>query len=86
VLSRVSSYDSLGSFVFIPLGLVLAGPAAAAFGLKETLIAGAAVGLVVVLSPLISRDVRELTWIEAPEAAPAGGRAVEPLAVGADPD
>jgi hypothetical protein len=30
--------------------------------------------------------VRELTWIEAPEAAPAGGRAVEPLAVGADPD
>jgi MFS family permease len=86
VLSRVSSYDSLGSFVFIPLGLVLAGPAAAAFGLKETLIAGAAVGLVVVLSPLISRDVRELTWIEAPEPAPAGGRAVEPLAVGADPD
>jgi MFS family permease len=31
-LSRVAAYDSLGSFAFIPIGLVLAGPAVTAFG------------------------------------------------------
>ncbi|MCP9485353.1 MAG: MFS transporter [Gaiellaceae bacterium MAG52_C11] len=35
--SRVSSYDTLGSFVLIPLGLALVGPIAAAIGRQETL-------------------------------------------------
>jgi MFS family permease len=35
--SRVSSYDVLGSFVLIPLGLALVGPVAAAIGRQETL-------------------------------------------------
>jgi MFS family permease len=37
-LSRVSSYDWLGSLVFLPAGYVLAGPAADAFGVAETLV------------------------------------------------
>jgi MFS family permease len=42
-LSRVSSYDSFGSFVLIPLGAALAGPVAAVIGVHETLLAAAVV-------------------------------------------
>ena len=38
VLSRVYSYDSLGSWIFMPIGLVVAGPLAQAIGTEETLI------------------------------------------------
>jgi predicted MFS family arabinose efflux permease len=37
-LSRVSSYDWLGSLVFLPAGYMLAGPAAEAVGVAETLV------------------------------------------------
>jgi MFS family permease len=37
IQSRVSSYDTLGSFVLMPLGMALAGPAAALFGTTPTL-------------------------------------------------
>src|SRR5262245_10019947 len=40
-LSRVSSYDSFGSFVLLPLGAALAGPIAALIGVQETLLAAA---------------------------------------------
>ena len=40
-LSRVSSYDWFGSLVFNPAGLALAGPVAAAFGARATLITAA---------------------------------------------
>jgi MFS family permease len=40
-LSRVSSYDSFGSFVLLPLGAALAGPVAAVIGVQETLIGAA---------------------------------------------
>jgi predicted MFS family arabinose efflux permease len=42
-LSRVSSYDSFGSFVLLPLGAALAGPIAAVIGVQETLIGAAVV-------------------------------------------
>jgi MFS family permease len=41
-LSRVSSYDWLGSLVFLPAGYMLAGPAAESFGVSETLVFAAA--------------------------------------------
>jgi predicted MFS family arabinose efflux permease len=59
-LSRVSSYDALGSFVFIPLGLSLAGPIADAIGLTHALWLAAAVVAGSMLSALAVRDVREL--------------------------
>ena len=59
-LSRVSSYDALGSFVFIPLGLSLAGPVADAIGLTHALWLAAAVTTGSMLSALSMRDVREL--------------------------
>jgi MFS family permease len=59
-LSRVSSYDALGSFVFIPLGLTLAGPVADLIGLTHALWLAAAVVSGSMLSALAVRDVREL--------------------------
>jgi Transmembrane secretion effector len=41
--SRVSSYDALGSFVLIPLGMAVIGPAAAILGVSTTLWIAAAV-------------------------------------------
>jgi hypothetical protein len=59
-LARVTSYDALGSFVFIPLGFTLAGPAAEGFGLSETLWAATALTAALAVLPLASRDVRNL--------------------------
>lgn len=66
-LSRVSSYDALGSFVAIPLGLTIAGPLSEIVGV-ETLLWGAALAYVTVNgTALLSRDVRTL---ERTDAAP----------------
>jgi MFS family permease len=59
-LARVTSYDALGSFVFIPVGYTLAGPAAEGFGLSETLWAATAVTAALTVLSLGSADVRNL--------------------------
>ena len=59
-LSRVYSYDALGSFVLIPLGLIAAGPVAAAIGTHEALWAAAGVIALATLAMLAVRDVRTL--------------------------
>jgi MFS family permease len=59
-LSRVSSYDALGSFIFIPLGAVVAGPLADAVGLTETLVAAGLVVVVTTAAVLFVDDVRTL--------------------------
>lgn len=59
-LSRVYSYDAVGSFVLIPLGLLAAGPIAHAIGRDATLFAAVALMLVVVAGMLSIRDVRTL--------------------------
>ena len=78
VLSRVSSYDALGSFVFIPLGLVIAGPLADRFGVTNTLWGFLAIGLLSIGGALLSRDVRELRRVE-----PAGYTEAEARATAA---
>jgi MFS family permease len=59
-LSRVSSYDALGSFVLTPLGLAAAGPVAQAAGTRETMLGAVALSLVATLAVLLSRDVRTI--------------------------
>jgi predicted MFS family arabinose efflux permease len=59
-LSRVSAYDALGSIVFVPLGLSLAGPAADALGLTEALWLAGLLATVATVSALAVRDVRDL--------------------------
>ena len=59
-LSRVYSYDMLGSIALVPVGLAVIGPIADAFGTEATLI-GSAVFIVLVTLPVFAvRDVREL--------------------------
>jgi MFS family permease len=59
-LSRVSSYDWMGSFVFQPLGFILAGPVAAAIGVPETLVLAASIRLTATVSVLLVPGVRRL--------------------------
>ena len=73
-LSRVSSYDWLGSLVFLPVGYILAGPAAEAFGVGEMLVFAAAwsvASTLVVLSLEPIRDVRRMRAKSALEPATA---------------
>jgi MFS family permease len=72
-LSRISSYDALGSWVLMPLGYIVAGPIAAAIGIRATFIAAAAVTVGATALVLLSRDVRTL---ERRTAAPDGAEAV----------
>ena len=67
-VSRVSSYDSFGSFVLGPLGAALAGPAAALIGVQATLLAAAAV---IVLTEAIVFAQPSVHAIRAAEATPA---------------
>lgn len=58
VLARVASYDWLVTTVLSSVGLVLAGRFAELFGVRETLIAAAAIVTVAATVPLASRAVR----------------------------
>jgi MFS family permease len=60
VLSRVSSYDWMGSLALLPLGYLVAGPLASAFGARTLLGVGSVVGLVLLLVALLPRSTREL--------------------------
>ena len=59
-LSRVNSYDSFGSFVFGPLGIMVAGPLAIAIGVNETLIIGASISALAILGSLMIPSVRNM--------------------------
>ena len=50
----------LGSFVAIPLGQVVAGPVAAAAGLRATLVGGGVLVLLATAAALLSASVRRL--------------------------
>jgi MFS family permease len=83
VLSRVSSYDALGSFVAMPVGTFLYGWLASVVDLETLLVGSAVVYIVVALSALLSRSVRDLSHDDASRAAdgssttPADGQALE---------
>ncbi len=59
-LSRVGSYDAMGSLMFGPIGLALAGPLVAFVGLKTAFLVAAFVALVAILATLLSKSVRSL--------------------------
>jgi MFS family permease len=77
VLSRVSSYDALGSFVAIPIGTFLYGWLATTVDTEVLMLVSAGVYVVISLSALLSRSVRELgRSSEDPSVAEeAGGQA-----------
>jgi hypothetical protein len=63
----VYSYDALGSFVFIPLGAAVAGPAAERVGVTETLAGAAAVIVAATALVLLIDEVRNLVPGGAPD-------------------
>jgi len=67
--SRVSSYDALGSFMLIPLGMAIVGPVSAAVGIQETIWAAFAISLACQVAIVAVPSVRA---IRAPEAEPVG--------------
>ncbi|GAA2375845.1 MFS transporter [Nonomuraea africana] len=60
-LSRVSSYDALGSLMFGPIGLLVAGPVAVVIGPGPALVGCAVIVVVCGLAALLSPGVRGLT-------------------------
>lgn len=59
-LSRVASYDALGSLMLGPIGLVLAGPAILAFGVNAALIGTGVIMIGTTLAALSAPEVRRL--------------------------
>ena len=76
-LSRVVSYDWLGSLVLMPLGFALAGPLAMAIGIDATLWLVAGVLFVSSVAVALVPDVRRITRRDDDEAAPLGEVEVE---------
>jgi hypothetical protein len=64
LLSRVSAWDWMGSLAFLPLGYVLAGPAADAIGDGRVLEIGGLVGMLACALGLLPRSTRTLRRIE----------------------
>jgi MFS family permease len=69
-LSRVSSYDVLGSFALIPIGVAVMGPISGAIGVANTLIGAAIVVVVATIAVVCVRDVRNLRRLDPPVARP----------------
>ena len=60
MLSRAYSYDSLGSFVAMPLGQLVYGPVGETFGYRDVLLVSGVAYVVVALLALVPRSVRSL--------------------------
>ena len=58
-LSRVGAYDAMGSMMFGPIGLALAGPLVTVVGLEAGFLIAAGIAGVAILAALASRSVRE---------------------------
>ncbi|KAA1424267.1 MFS transporter [Nocardioides antri] len=65
MLSRVYSYDMLGSFIAIPAGQLAFGPLGAAFGLQEMILAAGVAYVLISFATLASRSVRTMTRADA---------------------
>jgi predicted MFS family arabinose efflux permease len=66
VLSRVSSFDAMGTMLLRPVGLALAAPLAGLIGITRTLEAAAALSLVVLVVILAVPEVRNLSFRDLP--------------------
>ena len=60
MLSRLSSYDALGSFALAPVGTAVAGPLAGSFGTSAVLTAGAILVVLLTAAVLLVPEVRNM--------------------------
>jgi len=83
-LSRVSSYDWMGSLIFQPIAFASIGPLSEVIGIERTLVVAAAIGVAVNAGVLLVPSVRRLRRLEGPpashraEVTAAAGEATEP--------
>jgi MFS family permease len=66
-LSRVSAWDWMGSFLFLPLGLIAAGPVADLIGVSTTLWISVTWAVLSTLAVLLVPSVRNLRRSDAPD-------------------
>ena len=82
-LSRVSAWDWMGSFLFLPLGFVLAGPVSDQIGVSTTLWISIGYLVVGTCAVLLVPSVRNLRRLDGPEpekpVSPLTGEAAEAL-------
>jgi hypothetical protein len=71
-LSRVTSWDYLGTLAMQPLGLALAGPIAAGIGVSEALYVAAGVWIVLLAGVLAVPAVRNFTGERPPPSTAEG--------------
>ncbi len=62
-LSRVTSYDTFGSFLIGPLGMLVAGPLALIYGVSSTMLWTAGLSLVAIIGALLVPSVRKLQLV-----------------------
>jgi predicted MFS family arabinose efflux permease len=67
--SRVSSYDSLVSFIFQPLGFLVVGPLSQAIGSTPTLVGAASLILLTYVGVTLLPSIRSVTWVPEGDAA-----------------
>jgi hypothetical protein len=75
LLSRISSFDWLGSVALNPIGYALIGPIAAVLGTGETLLIAAALNSAVIIGSVVLVPSLRGIRMDGPELAPAGGPA-----------
>jgi MFS family permease len=61
-LSRVSSFDAMGSMMFRPIGLAIAAPLSTLFGIENFLQILAAITVVAIIVPLLDPQVRNMSY------------------------
>lgn len=65
-LSRVSSFDALGSLIFKPIGLAIAAPASSLIGLDNVVYVLVGISILAISLPLLSADVRNMSYEDSP--------------------
>jgi hypothetical protein len=66
-LSRVSSFDALGSLIFKPVGLAIAAPLSVLMGVEALLYLLAAITVLAIVLPLFSKDVWNMSFEDLPK-------------------
>jgi hypothetical protein len=78
LMSRLSSFDALGSFALAPVGVAVVGPLATTFGTSSVLIVGGFVIVGLTLAVILVPEVRHLRRrLPVVSAEPAGSTALE---------
>jgi len=66
-LSRVSSFDALGSLIFKPVGLAIAAPLSVLMGIEALLYMLAGITVLAIFLPLFSKDVWNMSFEDLPK-------------------